>query len=259
MRRRRPLLWALRRTRKRLPNLIFLIAINIGQSLLNVAFALGMKSVIDGAVSGNREQLLHACITQGCVVLGLLLTNMLNRHLREKTLAQLDRDWKKYLFHGTLHGEYADVSRYHTGELLNLFNNDTKTVNDALLSIFPGLAAMIAQLVAGVVALAVMAPKLTAVILAGGVVLVFATSLIRKPLKRLHKRISEENGRISGFLQEILEKLLMVRRWTYRRRSKKEPMVCWTAVMRWSASGRMCRCCPVAVSIFWHWVPVLWC
>ena len=210
MRRITPLLWALRRTKRRLPNLIFLIVINMGQSLLNVAFALGMKSVIDSAVSGSRTQLIQAGITQGCVVLGLLLTNMLNRHLREKTLAQLDRDWKKYLFHGALHGEYADISQYHTGELLNLFNNDTKTINDALLSIFPGLAAMIAQLVAGVVALAVMAPKLTAVILAGGIVLIFATSLIRKPLKRLHKRISEENGRVSGFLQEILEKLLMV-------------------------------------------------
>lgn len=210
MKKRRPLLWALRRTRKRLPSLVFLIVINIGQSLLNVAFALGMKNVIDSAVSGSLEHFTQVCVTQGCVVLGLLLASMLNRHFREKTLAQLERDWKKYLFHGTLHGEYAAVSNYHTGELLNLFNNDTKTINDALLTIFPGLAAMVTQLVAGIIALAVMEPVLTAVILVGGVCLVFATSLIRKPLKRLQKRISAENGKISGFLQEILEKLLMV-------------------------------------------------
>lgn len=210
MKKRKPLLWALRRTKRRLPALVFLIIISIGQSLLNVSFALGMKNVIDSAVSHDQEQFVLACITQGSVVLGLLLTNLLNRHLRDKTLAQLERDWKKYLFHGALHGEYADVSKYHTGELLNLFNNDTKTINDALIGIFPNLAAMVTQLVAGVAALAVMEPLLTAVILAGGVCLVFATSLIRKPLKRLQKRISAENGRISGFLQEILEKLLMV-------------------------------------------------
>ena len=210
MEKRRPLLWALRRTKRRLPALIALIVISMGQSLLTVAFALDMKNVIDSAVGGNRDLFIRACVTQGCVMLGLLLANVLNRHLRDKTQAQLERDWKKYLFHGALHGEYADVSKYHTGELLNLFNNDTKTINDALISIFPGLASMLTQLVAGVIALAVVEPWLTAVILVGGVCLVFAMSLIRKPLKRLQARISAENGKISGFLQEILEKLLMV-------------------------------------------------
>lgn len=210
MNKKKPLFWVLKRTRKRLPVIIILVVINIINALLNVAFALGMKNVIDSAVSGSKDQFWQACIMQGCIVTGLLVAVMLNRHFREKTLAKLERDWKKYLFHGTLHGEYAAVSAYHTGELLNLFNNDTKTINDALLSIFPGLAAMLTQLVAGIAALAVMEPVLTAIILGCGVCLVLATGLVRKPLKRLQKKISEENGKVSGFLQEILEKLLMV-------------------------------------------------
>ena len=206
----KPLLWVLRRIRTRLPGLIVLMVVNAVNSLLSVLFALGMKQVIDAAVAKDSAAFRQACLLQGSIVLALLVMVSLNRHLREKLTAQLDRDWKKYLFHGTLHGEYASVSRYHTGELLNLFNNDTRSINEALLAIFPGLVAMLTQLVAGIVALAYMAPMLTAVIVAGGIVVVLLTGLIRKPLKRLQKRISQENGKIGGFLQEILEKLLMV-------------------------------------------------
>ena len=206
----KPLLWVLRRIRTRLPGLIVLMVVNALNSLLSVGFALGMKQVIDAAVAKDSAAFRQACLVQGIIVVTLLVMVSLNRHLREKLTAQLDRDWKKYLFHGTLHGEYADVSRYHTGELLNLFNNDTRSINEALLAIFPGLVAMLTQLVAGIVALAWMAPMLTAAIVAGGLIVVLLTGLIRKPLKRLQKRISGETGKVGGFLQEILEKLLMV-------------------------------------------------
>ena len=210
MKRNRPLFWALGRIRKRLPNLILLMVLSALSALLNVGFALGMKNVIDSAVTRDSQAFWQACLLQGIIVVSLVVIACLTRHLREMLTAHLERDWKKHLFHGVLHGEYSDISRYHTGELLNLFNNDTRTITDALLAIFPGLVSMITQLVAGVIALAVMEPVLTGIILAGGILLVLATGLIRKPLKKLQKRISLENGKVSGFLQEILEKLLMV-------------------------------------------------
>lgn len=210
MKKNKPLLFVLRRIRKRLPSLIVLIFINIANGILSVSFAMGMKNVIDCAVAGQKEAFTRACVIQGVVALLWLLGLLLNRHLREKLAAQLDRDWKKRLFHGLLHGDYADVSAYHTGELINRFNNDVKAVDDAVMAIFPSLAAMVTQLVAAIIALASMEPVLTAVILACGVVVVVLTTLIRKPLKRLQKRLSRQEGRISGFCQEILEKLLMV-------------------------------------------------
>lgn len=207
---KKPLLWVLRRIRKRIPAIVLLMVGNILSALISVAFALGTKNVIDMAVAGNRDGFLRACLLQGGIVVALLAVHLFNHHMKEIIQAHLDRDWKRYLFHGILHGEYADVSTYHTGELLNRINNDTATINSSVLTIFPGLASMITQLVAGVIALAAMAPVLTAIIVVAGLVLVAVTSVMRRYLKTLHKKISEETGRISGFFQEILEKILMV-------------------------------------------------
>lgn len=210
MKKTKPLLWVLRRIRKRLPALGVLVVLCTFNALQTIQFALGMKQVIDSAVSGSADAFWRACLQQAILVASIVVVLAFIRHLRERMMAQLERDWKRYLLHGMLHAEYADASKYHTGEILNRCNNDTTTINDALISIFPGLASMLGQLIAGIAVMASMAPLLTLAIVGVGIVVVLGTTLIRKPLKRLHKRISAETGKISGFLQEVLEKLLMV-------------------------------------------------
>lgn len=205
-----PLLWLLRQVRTRVPSLILLVAAHVVNALLAVAFALGSQGVIDSAISGSRDSFLRACMVQGGIILGILLTLTLFRHLKERITADLDRDWKKRLLHGLLHGEYEAVSAYHSGELINRLNNDVRIVDDGLVSTLPNVASMVTKLVAAVIVLAAMEPRFTLIMLMAGIFVVVATGLMRRQLKGLHKQVSQADGRVSGFLQETLEKLLMV-------------------------------------------------
>ena len=153
MNKKAPLIWLFRRVRGRIPALAVLVAAQVGQAMLGVAFALGTRGVIDSAISGVRGDFLRACLLQSGIIAGILLTLTLCRHLKERLLADLDRDWKKRLLHGLLHGEYAEVSAYHSGELINRLNNDVRTVDEGLVSTLPEVASMLTKLVAAVVVL----------------------------------------------------------------------------------------------------------
>ena len=203
-------LWILKRVRRRVPGLLALTAASAGSALLGVLFALGTRQVIDCAVSGVREDFLRACVQQGAIILGILLCFTVSRHLTERLRADLDRDWKRDLLHGLLHGDYESVSRYHSGELINRLNNDVRIVGDGLLGALPNVVSMITRLAAAMAALLALQPWFTAALFAGGMVVVIATGLMRRRLKNLHKRVSEQDGKVSSFLQETLEKLLMV-------------------------------------------------
>lgn len=205
-----PTRWVLKRIRNRIPALILLTVSHIANAVLGVAFALGTSGVIDSAVSGDWTAFWNACIVQAAIILGILLTLTLNRHLKEKLTADLDRDWKKHLLHGLLHGDYSAVSSYHTGELINRLNNDVRTLNNSILTTLPSLASMVTKLVAAVSVLIALEPLFTFIIVAAGIFVVIITALMRKRLKGLHKQVSAEDGKVSGFLQETLEKLLMV-------------------------------------------------
>lgn len=205
-----PLIWIAKQIRRRIPAIFLLTAAQVGNALFSVLFALGSRGVIDSAVAGDRQAFSRACMYQLGIIAGIVICLAMVRHLRERLRADLERDWKRNLLHGLLHGDYASVSAYHSGELLNRLNNDVNKVNDGVLTIVPSAAAMVTRLAAAVVVLGVLDARFTGIILALGVVVVVATGVMRRHLKELNKRVSESDGKVSGFFQEVMEKLLMV-------------------------------------------------
>lgn len=205
-----PLIWIIKQIRRRIPAIVLLTVAQVGYALFSVFFALGTRGVIDSAVAGDKQAFLNACMHQLAIICVIVICLTVLRHLRERLRADLERDWKQQLLHGLLHGDYAAVSSFHSAELLNRLNNDVNKVNDGVLSIVPRAAAMVTRLVAAVVVLGVLDARFTGVILILGIVVIVATGFMRTHLKELNKRVSECDGKVSGFLQETMEKLLMV-------------------------------------------------
>ena len=205
-----PLLWVLRRIRRRIPLLILLILACAGSAVLGVVFALGTRNVIDAAVDGGMDAFWKACLVQGGIILGILVCTALSRHLSDRLRADLDRDWKKDILHGLLHGDYAAVSQYHSGELINRLNNDVRITDDGLISALPNVVSTVVKLVCALVVMTSMEPWFTMLIFAAGVMVVIVTGIMRRNLKQLHKKVSEKDGKVSAFLQETLERLLLV-------------------------------------------------
>ncbi|MBR4889215.1 MAG: ABC transporter ATP-binding protein, partial [Clostridia bacterium] len=205
-----PFLWILNRIRRRIPAIVVMTLAQAGSALLAVLFALGSRGVIDAAVAGEEAAFARACVWQVGIIAGLLGCQVLARHLRDRLEADLERDWKQRLLRGLLCGEYEQVAAYHSGELLNRMNNDVRRMNEGVLSIVPGAASMITRLLAAVVVLGALDLRFTLLIAALGVVAAGATAVMRRRLKELSKNVSRQDGKVSSFLQEILEKLLMV-------------------------------------------------
>ena len=203
-------LYLFRKLRRRVPALLLMTAAHAGSALLGVAFALGTKGVIDAAVSGTANDLVRACLLQIGIVVAMLSSETVYRYLHNELAALLDRDWKQQIFHTMLEADYAELSKFHSGELLNRLNSDVRQVNEGLLSSLPGYASIATKLVAVITVLTVMEPWFMAVIAVAGVVVVVLTALMQKVLRRMSKAVSAANGRVSGFLQEALEKLMLV-------------------------------------------------
>ena len=204
------LIWLAGQIRHRIPALALLLAAQLGHAFFSVLFALGTRDVIDSAAGADPQAFGAACVRQAGIIAGILLCLAITRHLRDRLDADLERDWKQRLLHGLLHGDYTAVSGYHSGELLNRLNNDVRKVDDGILGILPSAAAMITRLVAAVAVLGTLDAGFTLFIALIGVVVILGTGLARRRLKVLNKAVSEQDGRVSGYLQETMEKLLMV-------------------------------------------------
>ena len=204
------LLWIIKQIKRRIPAILLMIAAEVAYALFCVYFALGSRGVIDSAVAGNDALFFFACLQQAGIIAGILISLTLLRHLRERLRADLERDWKRQLLHGLLHGEYEKVAGYHSAELLNRLNNDVSRVNDGVLAILPSAASMVTRLSAAVIVLGTLDLGFTVLVALLGIVVFASTAMMRRRLKNLNKQVSEYDGKVSGLLQETMEKLLMV-------------------------------------------------
>lgn len=200
----------LKKLKKRIPALLIMTAANVGTALFGVAFALGTKGVINAAVSGTAHDLLHAALVQAGIIVGMLICLTVSRYLNNELSALLDRDWKQGLFHHMLDGDYGEISKFHSGELINRLNNDVRQVNSGILSTLPGFASMVTKLVAVIAVLTAMEPWFMAIMAVLGILVISITGCVRKRLQILNKEVSAADGKVSGFLQEALEKLMLV-------------------------------------------------
>ena len=202
--------WVLHTVRRWIPALILLTVCNIAGAIFSVVYSLGYREVVDSATGGNGQAFIRACIGQGLLVLSILAVHVLTHHLRERLQAVMDRDMKKKMLRNLLHGEFAEVSRYHTGDLLSLMNHDVQVMLSSILSLLPSVATMFTKLFVSLWVLISIEPRVAYVVVFGGIVVVAVTGVVRRNLKSLNKKASKAQGKVSGFIQETLEKLLMV-------------------------------------------------
>lgn len=202
--------WSVRIIKPWIPALLLLVFCNVASAVLNVWFALGTKGVIDSATGGDAQVFWDACIRQGILILTIICNGILIHHLHDRLTAVIDRDLKKKFLTGLLHGEFSKVSKYHTGDMLSMMNHDLQTFISSIMNILPSVTSMITKLIAALTALIAIEPRIAYVVLIGGVVVVVVTGIVRKNLRALNRRASKAQGKVSGFIQETLEKLLMV-------------------------------------------------
>lgn len=203
-------LWILRQIRRRIPMLLVLMTANSLAALAGVSFALFTQRVVDSAVAGDGNGVIKAVL----LLIGVLAANVglstLSLHLEYRAMADLDRDFKRSLMQKIFRSDYAEISRFHSGELVNRLNNDVRQVAMGILSVLTNTTSLVTSLTAAITILMQMAPVFTVAIVAVSAAIAATTLLLQRKLKNLHKDVSASTGKVSAFLQEAIEKLVMV-------------------------------------------------
>lgn len=174
-------------------------------------FALICRQLIDCAVGQDgRGALLQACSLLGVVLLQMALRIFCNSML-EYVRSRLDISMKQSILEVLLKKDYQEVSRYHSGELLNRLFSDIQIITDGVTGILPNLVNMVTRLLMAVGVMIAMDPAFTLVFLIAGAAIFLVTRLFRGKMKAMHKEVQRREGLVRSFLQELLESLLIVK------------------------------------------------
>lgn len=211
MKERDSLRWMAQIARPQVPALAALAVGTGAYAGCSVLFALFSRGILDAAVSGDGLSMLRHAAGLLVLIAVQMLLHLGVKWLEERTSVKLELAFRDRVFRALLGREYATVSKYHSGELLNRLFSDVGVVSSGVTNLLPSAVGLVTRLVCAVIVLLVIDLRFTAVLLAAGAAVFVVSCVFRDRLKSLHKQMQEKHGRVYAFLQETLENLLVVK------------------------------------------------
>ncbi|MGN0629848.1 MAG: ABC transporter ATP-binding protein [Ruminococcus sp.] len=187
-----------------------------------VVYALLLRNGIDCAAEKDKSGFLLALVSVIILVLIQILLRAVVRWLEEHSRSTIENILKSRLFETLLKKDYASVINIHSGEWMNRLTSDTKVAADGVVDILPGVVGMAVKMIGAFVMLLIIEPKFLFILLPSGAALLLLTYAFRKVLKKLHKSIQENDGRLRIFLQEHLSSLIIVRSFSAEQRTAEK-------------------------------------
>lgn len=203
----------------------YIAALMLVQSLngaSGVLYALFLRNIVDSAVAHNSTKFWTQVIFIVILVIAQIAMRAIIRWLNELSKATFENIFKARLMKNILHKDFATVNAVHSGEWLNRLTNDTVVVAESYVEILPGLAGMVVKLISAVIMMIVLDWRFACILLPCGVLLLFFTYAFRRVLKKLHKNVQENDGKLRIYLQEHIGSLMMIRSFAAEEQTEDE-------------------------------------
>lgn len=209
--------WITKSSKGQLWFIVILAVINIIMACSSLIVSYLLRFVVNSATDGSVvlseriNNITYWGVFFGLTVLLQALFRVLENHMVFRVTARLTIDIKSRLFRTILGKQYAQVTKYHTGEMLNRLNNDISTITSAITSLIPNLVFTVTKLIGIFFVLLSIDPWFTVVFIAVALFVFCVSAVFKKAMKKYHKQIMETDGKTRSFMQETLSSLLVIK------------------------------------------------
>ena len=204
-------LWLQKQTRPYNGRVAFLTVLSVISTLCSLAFAYFVRYVINSASAGNAEKLWTFAGVLLLLLFGKILLKTLTGYFSEKYRAEIVSDLRTRAFSKILRADYAKIHEFHSGELLTRLTGDVQEIAGTTVGLTPTLVGMAVQCVGAVVALLTLDPLFTLIYVVCGGLFGGIVALFREQIKKKHKTVLEEDGKVRSFMQESVTSTLTLK------------------------------------------------
>ena len=204
-------IWLSRETRPYRASIVLLTCCTVIATLVSLAFAYLVSYVINSADAGKEKQLwIFSAILLGLLLLKILLKTF-DSFYAEKLRAKLTSDLRTRTYGKILRSDYAKISTYHSGDLINRLTTDIHEVSADTVGLLPALVGMSVQCVGSIIALLTIEPLFTGIYVVCGGVFAGVAVLFRKQIKKRQKEVLRTDGEHRSFMQESAGSIMTIK------------------------------------------------
>lgn len=191
---------------------VFLYAVlSAALAYFGILTAFGTKDIINGATRGDAELLKHGAIYLLILVLVQISLKIFNSNMYERARAKIEIKIRTSVFESIMKKDYSEISKHHSGDLLNRLTSDVQTICDGVTGLVPNVVSLLTKLISAVVIMVGLDWIFAVIFLAGGGLIALTTAFFRNYLKGIHKKAQEADGKVRSFFQESIASSLVIK------------------------------------------------
>lgn len=212
--------WLLKNARPVWGQVLLLSVLGMLISYISVRFALASRDLLDCA-TGSFEGDFKQCIASIVILLVLDISVQSIYNILSVRLGALYKNsMQKKLFADVLATDFASLSDYHSGEVINRLTKDVSLVSANIIDFVPTVVILLSGVIMSFWALFAIDASLSVICIALGPVVLVCSVFYGKRVKALHKACLKSDGRILSFMQESIQNLLVIK--AFRKEKKFE-------------------------------------
>ena len=203
--------WIYSYVKRYIPAVILISVMMAVVSLSAVLLALESKEVLDIATGTKQGNIIKAGIILFIIVLVQILISGIDTVYKTHVSTKLNMLLRNKLFLKISRRKFSDVSKYHSGDLLNRMTSDISVVVSGVTNIIPNCVSMATKIIGGISALILLDKRVALLILVFGISVPAVGRLLNKKYKYLHKLCQKSEGETRSFMQECFANIAVLK------------------------------------------------
>ncbi len=195
-------------------SLLFYILILLGvlKSILMVGMAISIKTLVNAYEYNLGESaVLNSAIILIAVVVLSFIVGILDKLVSSKYTVIIEEKLKTSVFKSFLSGSYSDIISNSSGDLISKLSVDALRVSNVYANLTPSLISTVTHLLGIIVALFILEPTFTLIVLVLGVIAIIATLFLRKILVKYYKSARSKEATVSSYVSEVSKNSLVIK------------------------------------------------
>lgn len=203
----------------------FLTLVGVAASYVSTMFAIAAMELLD-SVTGKSTASFSRCVAYLALLLfAQLLLQIVYTLYDVRVRTRYKNLLQKKLFGTIMTRDYLNITKIHSGELINRLTSDIEIIYSNVIDIIPGLATLISGIVFSFVAMVKIDAELSFICLALGPLVMVCSVVYGKKMKSLHKQCRRSDGKIRSFMQECIQNITVFKAFNSETKAVSETQI----------------------------------
>lgn len=203
--------WIFSYVRKYKLAMFLYVFLGLVATAMSLGVSVAAKYLIDAVVNRANDTIMgYGLLAIGLAVFQHIfqaLTSFVTASVSSRTSNEIRED----IYSHVVSAEWEDISRFHSGDLLNRLESDVQTISSAVITFIPNVITRTVQFL-GALAIVLYYDKMMALIaLMSAPLLFFSSRFLVKTIRKYSKRSRELNGEILAYSEESVQNLLTIK------------------------------------------------